>query len=154
MPHVVAIADGAGHLSVEVDGVAFTRAPIGRKAFGALMDEIIRRHGSPLRVEVREDDGTTYTDILTSPATVSPTTSGELAAPAKAVAAGLIEVSGDGFIPGEDVAIATVSRHTSAGGSGYARSLVEVSALGPSSEVILIGRISGTTKIITAEGRS
>ena len=61
-------------------------------------------------------------------------------------------VTGDGFVPGEDVAVAVVTGHTDASGTGTARTLIDPARLGPNAsggvvEVVLVGRISGTTII-------
>ena len=61
-------------------------------------------------------------------------------------------VEGDGFVPGEDVAVAVVTGHTDASGTGTARALIDPARLGPDAasgvvEVVLFGRISGTTII-------
>ena len=61
-------------------------------------------------------------------------------------------VTGDGFVPGEDVAVAVVTGHTDAAGTGTARALIDPAHLGPDTsggvvEVLLVGRISGTTII-------
>ena len=59
-------------------------------------------------------------------------------------------VEGDGFIPGEDVAVAIVTGHTDAAHTGSARALIDPAQLGQAAadrfvEVLLFGRISGTT---------
>ena len=61
----------------------------------------------------------------------------------------LVEVSGDGFVPGEDVALAVIVAHTDATGTGDARALLDLDTLpdGPTHEAILFGRISGTLAV-------
>ena len=58
----------------------------------------------------------------------------------------LMEVTADGFVPGEDVAVATIVSHTDATGNGEARALIDLDTLPDAAgqEVILLGRISGT----------
>lgn len=60
-----------------------------------------------------------------------------------------MEVDGEGFVPGEDVAVAVIVSHTDAVGTGTARALVDLDDLPPDAtgEVILFGRISGTTSV-------
>ena len=60
-----------------------------------------------------------------------------------------MEVEGEGFVPGEDVAVAVIVSHTDATHTGTARALVDLDDLPTTStaEVILFGRISGTTAI-------
>lgn len=54
--------------------------------------------------------------------------------------------NGEGFVPGEEVAVAVIVRHTGAGRGGAARALIEPGLLdlSPTHEVILLGRVSGT----------
>jgi hypothetical protein len=61
----------------------------------------------------------------------------------------LAEVTAAGFVPGEDVAVATIVSHTDATGTGEARALIDLGDLpaGTSHEVILFGRISGTLAV-------
>ena len=58
----------------------------------------------------------------------------------------LMEVTADGFVPGEDVAVATIVSHTDATGTGAARALIDLDTLPDAAgqEFILLGRISGT----------
>ncbi|MCO5294465.1 MAG: hypothetical protein M9882_06115 [Homoserinimonas sp.] len=151
-------ADGA--MTVTVDGVAHMPAPFApgwrREAFPTILDALTARYRSPLRVQVHEADGSTFTDIITPPrerptpkpwetqppvAVVSP--------PVPAAQPVLHQVAGAGFVPGEDVAVAIIHAHTDASSDGTARTLLtaEQTALAVTSEVILLGRISGTLSI-------
>lgn len=154
LPHVVATVGENGRLAVEIDGSPLTKAPIGRQAFGKLLDEIIRKRRTALRVDLIEADGTAYTDILTPPATPDqdetskPDPGSAHPAPSAVQGPRVVEVTGEGYVPGEDVAVAVVIRHGSATGTGHVRHLVELAELGPTGEVVLFGRISGTTTLI------
>ncbi|MBT9608329.1 MAG: hypothetical protein IT189_01890 [Microbacteriaceae bacterium] len=159
VPHVrVAVApDGA--LSVTVDGAPFTAPealrPLRRDTFGALADHLTAALDSPIRVEVHEADGSTFTDILTPPrrrsrfAPPEPAFPQQASAPAAAVPAVLFEVSADGFVPGEDVALAVIVAHSDAGPTGHGRALLQhhLLELAPTREVLLLGRISGTFSV-------
>ena len=61
----------------------------------------------------------------------------------------LAVLHGQGFVPGEDVAIAIVIAHSDAGPDGTARALLDRGQLdaSPTREVILLGRASGTLTI-------
>lgn len=60
----------------------------------------------------------------------------------------LAEVTAGGFVPGEDVAVATIVCHTDATGTGEARTLIDLDDLPDGThEVILFGRISGTLAV-------
>lgn len=58
-------------------------------------------------------------------------------------------VYGDGFVPGEDVAVAVILAHTDAAPDGTARSLVapNQAATSLTCDVVLVGRVSGTLTI-------
>ena len=85
------------------------------------------------------------TDIITatarknSPASAPPE-------PAPADVPRLLEVTGEGFVPGEDVAVCRIIRHTDAAPTGTARALIDLAhdQLDPGDEVVLIGWVSGT----------
>lgn len=62
------------------------------------------------------------------------------------------QVEGDGFVPGEDVAVAIITGHTDAAHTGTARALIDPASPLPEQttahvEVLLLGRISGATVI-------
>ena len=64
----------------------------------------------------------------------------------------LAEITADGFVPGEDVAIAVIVSHTDATGTGSTRTLLDTSQLASllrtgTGEVVLFGRVSGTTHV-------
>ena len=110
--------------------------------------ELVARLGTPARVGVREVDGTGHGDILTPPTpTRDETPTGEPDT-ARRPAPELVEFTADGFVPGEDVAIALVLRHTSAAGNGTARALLDRAEHATvTGELILLGRVSGTTTV-------
>lgn len=60
----------------------------------------------------------------------------------------LYEATGDGYVPGEDVALAVVIRHSSADGHGHVRHLIEERELATGGEVLLFGHISGTAHVV------
>ncbi|MGP5009172.1 hypothetical protein ACTXJK_19940 [Brachybacterium tyrofermentans] len=114
------------------------------------MTELVARLGSATRVEVRELDGSVHADILTppTPESRSPFAPPDDHAPAPVTVPSLLEFTADGFVPGEDVAVALILRHSSAGPTGTVRALIDRGEQ-PSirGEVILLGRISGTTSV-------
>ncbi len=161
LPHVVVTVAADGTLTAAVDSIAHPQPSTGawtRATFGPLMDEITKDRTVSVRVEVRECDGGVFTDIIHARKPTPPTRAaeqvpvpgtrrGRRAAMPRALR--LMEVDGEGFMPGEDVAVAVIVRHIDAAGTGTARALVDLDDLptGTTGEVILFGRISGTTAI-------
>jgi hypothetical protein len=146
LPQIVAEVLSEEQIVLTVNGQRLPGTPTRRGELGRVIGELVTRLGSPTRVEVREQDGSVYADIIT-PVIQSPPTSLPAAAPS-APRPVLLEFSACGFVPGEDVAIAVILRHSSAGPDGIARALLDqAEQTGPTGEVILFGRISGTTWI-------
>lgn len=147
-----------GSMTVTIDGAPHNPPPFApgwrRDSFPTILDELALRLRTPLRVHVREADGSTFTDIITPPRARradSPLSFDESsAAPVPRSAIPVVrQVSGGGFVPGEDVAVAIIHAHADAAGDGTARALLtseQVSAA-HTGEVILFGRISGTIVI-------
>jgi len=110
--HVAIDADGV--LAVDVDGVPLdseqTRT---RDHLRAVIDEITSDLGAPVRVEVREADGSTFTDVATPP-TPAPTGAEQPPTPPSPALAGA------GFQPGEEVALAYVVIRQNADDKGNA----------------------------------
>ena len=161
LPNVIVTVAADGTLTAAVDGIAHPQPAAGswtRATFGPLMDEITKDRTVSVRVEVRECDGGVFTDIIharkrtppvrvTEQESVPVTRRGRRVATPRALR--LMEVDGESFVPGEDVAVAVIVSHTDAAGTGTARALVDLDDLptGATGEVILFGRISGTTAI-------
>lgn len=106
--------DAAGVMTVDVDGVP--RESVQGRTRGDLrpvIDEITSELGAPVRVEVREADGSTYVDVATPTESSGTATSGPAPAPSTPALAGA------GFQPGEEVALAyvVVRQHADADGN-------------------------------------
>lgn len=150
LPQILLEAVNADTLVVTVNGNRLSATPIRRDEITATVTELVGRFGSPTRVEVREMDGSVHADILTPPASEprSLFAPPEDAAPALLALPSLLEFTADGFVPGEDVALALILRHSSAGPTGAARALVDRGEIPRvRGEVILLGRISGTASV-------
>lgn len=163
LPHVVITVTETGALDVTVDGTAFPPPESGawtRSTFGPLLDEITEDRAVAVRIEVRETDGSVFTDLIHArrPTRPSPVENEPEAQRGKHTKnkdrqrPELIEVTAEGFVPGEDIAVAVVASHTDATGTGHARALLDTaqfkSALPDrTGEVILFGRVSGTTVV-------
>ena len=158
LPHVLVTVAADGTLTAMVDGAPFASPDAivwTRATFGPLMDAITKDRTIAVRVEVRESDGSVFTDILrtrkprrAAALSATPVPETRRSRHARRVPR-LAEVTADGFVPGEDVAVATIVSHTDATGTGEARALIDLDDLadGTSHEVILFGRISGTLAV-------
>lgn len=155
LPHVVITVAEPGTLNVTFDGRPFPVAdgvePWTRSTFAGLLDVLTQDRRVPIRLEIHETNGTTFTDIIptrpdtapghappTSPASEPPQVTGR---PAQAPA-GLVDIEGSGFIAGEEVAVAAVVAETAAGPDGTCQLRIESSLLRGAHEVVLIGRVS------------
>lgn len=107
--------DSVGRLKVDLDGERYApdRA-LGRGDLRAVIDEITTSLGTAVRVELRESDGATYTDVHTPPELLAPAPEErepEITTPA---------LAGAGFHPGEQVALAYVVAQQAADADGNA----------------------------------
>jgi hypothetical protein len=169
LPVITMTTSANGTMTVAVDGTPFEPPRFGppwaRASFAEIIDTVLHAHGSPVRVVVHEADGTIFTDLITRPlqGSVAPSATpqvwdGGSSAPAEPLPpAALIDATPliqpphvvygeEGFLPGEEVALAIIVRHIKASADGSARALLEpglcrVTAEG---EIVLVGRISGT----------
>ena len=117
LPRVVVTIGEDGTITATVDGKMFLAGPIGRDLVGHLIDCIAEHHGWEVHREVREANR----------------------------AVELLELVGEGFIPGENVAIAVVLRESRADRDGRAHAVVDrLAAPRGITDVILFGATFGT----------
>ena len=117
LPRVVITIGEDGTITATADGKMFLAGPIGRDLVGHLIDCIAEQHGREIHLEIREADR----DVE------------------------LPEQAGEGFIPGENVAIAVVLRESRADRDGRAYAVVDrLAAPRGTTDVILLGATSGT----------
>ncbi|WP_424446606.1 hypothetical protein [Microbacterium sp. CH-015] len=168
LPVIAMTIAADGTMTVAVDGTPYEPPRFGppwvRSSFATVIDSVLAERGLPVRVLVYEADGTVFTDLVTRPlqrvldptaqppcrddAGGTPDTEGLIDA-APLVAPPRVVLGEDGFIPGEEVAVAIILRHTKASTDGSARALLEpgICRVSADGEVILVGRISGTCVI-------
>lgn len=155
LPHLVVDVGPTGTLTVTLDDAPFpfpTSAPWTRSAFGDMLDAATGHRRTTMRIEVHESDGTTFTDIIQArkPNPPSELVEAHSSSDSTAVEQGaveLVEITGAGFVPGEDVAIALIVTNTDATGNGRVRAVLDSRQLGQAGEAIVFGRISGTILI-------
>ena len=117
VPRVVVTIGEDGTITATVDGKMSLAGPISRDLVGHLIDYIAEHHGGPICLEVREANRGVE----------------------------LLGLVGEGFIPGENVAIAVVLREGRADRDGRAHAVVDrLAAPRGITDVILFGATSGT----------
>ena len=143
MPLVEVVVDEEGLLTVTLDREPYS-------ADGALRREDLRRTltditadlRTPIRVEVREADGTTFTDIMTPKQRDT-----ERAPAARRVLASAFGISGDGFTAGEEVEVCVVVARQVAADDGSTQLRLPPALLACHPDVVLVGRISGAVAL-------
>lgn len=172
LPVIAMTIAADGTMTVAVDGTPFEPPRFGpawvRSSFAAVIDSVLEERGSPVRVLVYEADGTVFTDLVTrplqkelDPSAQPPHRHDVVTAPiadvlidaAPLVTPPRVVLGEEGFIPGEEVAVAIIVRHTKASTDGSARALLEpgICRVSADGEVVLVGRISGTCVIAGLE---
>lgn len=162
LPLVRVIVRAPDDVEITIDGELLLSGPIDRASLGRVLGTIVAERRVPVRVELTEADGRRFSDIITPvpqrsvfappelplppvPASThvsapAHTRVGSLWAPPQ-----LHRVEVGGFIPGEDVAIAIITRSSSTDPHGTARAVVDTAELPEHGlGVLLFGFISGT----------
>lgn len=153
LPLVVITITDDGRMTVTVDGAPHEPEPFAppwrREDFARVLDQLTDQRRSPVRVEVREADGSTFTDIITPTRRRRSEPDPAPEPPSGRAMPELVALHGEGFVPGEDVAIAVVIAYSDAAPDGAIRGLLTADqlAVSPTREVILLGRVSGTLTI-------
>ncbi|MCT2980841.1 hypothetical protein [Propionibacterium freudenreichii] len=151
IPLVVLTVHPNGTLTATVNGAVLpppSRTVWRRSSLPDIIDQDSEHRSVPVWVEVRETDGTSLTDLFPAhPETTALHGPSEPRPRRAAHSPNLVEVRAEGFVPGEDVAIAPITAHTDATGGGDARALIDTSEHPNVSEVVLLGRVSGTMAV-------
>lgn len=117
MPLVEVEVDVTGFLTVALDHEPYSAdGSLTRDDLQRVLDEIAADLGTAVRVEVHEADGNTFTDIVT-PARPRQ----RMVKAGREVTTTIGDVSGGGFLAGEEVAVAVVVAHQVANIDGIAR---------------------------------
>lgn len=158
LPLVVLTVALDGTMSTVIDGTEYEPDPgeatWTRASLPQIIDHASHDRTRAIRVEVHEVDGSTFTDVIAGrarrtgpepdvPDLVADSRSTRRRRRAEPV---LVEITGDGFIPGEDVACALILTRTDAAPDGTARALLDTNQLtaGADGAVLLVGHVSGT----------
>lgn len=150
LPRVIATIDNAGRASVSVDGISRPEGPVERDELGKVLTSLAEQAGGPVRVEIREPDGSRYADIL-QPHTPEAEDDDEraLAIPSDGPA-----LRGEGFLPGEPVLVAVIARTVVADADGTVSLPVARRVPRRVDELILFGASSAMIVRGTAPARS
>lgn len=145
-----------GTLTAALDGapVEPTSRAWRRESLPEILERVTASSTVPVRVEVREVDGSVFTDIIAPTRRRPPAHAAIEVDEARTAVPELIEVTGTaGFVPGEDVAVAVIVSHSGAAPDGTARALLtlEQAAACATGEAVLFGRISGTTTVVRVD---
>lgn len=160
LPLAVVTVGDMGVVSATFDGVDVP-PPINadhwsRARFGQLLDTLTQERTRSIRLEVRETDGSVFTEIIYSRrgATKAPNADEKPAVSSEARRARrgrpprLFEITGSGFIPGEDILVAVPVSTAEGNESGVAQAIVDLDQfLSQTNELALIGYVSG--RIVT-----
>lgn len=154
LPQVIVTINDAGHARITADRIARPNIndpdePVDRRDLGTVLARIAEQAGGPVRVEVREADGSRYADILQpQPEPDDPPGPHDATSPVPVV------LEGEGFLPGEPVLVAVVATTVLADHDGTVRLPSLPRIPGDVGELILFGANSGTILCDTALSRS
>lgn len=156
LPEVVVTMDDTGQAQIVVDGsdrdyVEHVGTPFHRRELGTVLAAVAAQARSPIRVEVREADGSCYADIL-QPRIAELEATDDEAASVTAEDGPMLR--GEGFLPGEPVLVAVVTTSISSDADGAVRLPIPPGAPRRVEELILFGTGSGTILRGTAPARS
>jgi hypothetical protein len=144
MPLVEVDVDKKGFLTVSLDREPYSAdGSLRREDLKPLLSDVATDLRTPIRVEVREADDSTFTDL------VMPRRQAAEAAPpvARAALASAFGISGDGFHAGEQVEVCVVVAQQIADGDGTAQLRLPPALLAGHPRVVLVGRTSGVVAL-------
>ncbi|RNM11848.1 hypothetical protein EFL26_22175 [Nocardioides pocheonensis] len=141
MPLVEVTVATDGYLAVTLDREPYSAdSALQRGDLQRLVDGIVSDLGTPVRVEVHEADGSTFTDIVTPELRPADPPTKQVQHKALASAFG---ISGGGFLAGETVEVCVVVARRVADDEGLAQLRLPPAVLADHPHVVLIGRTSG-----------
>jgi hypothetical protein len=146
MPLVEVDVDKEGFLTVTLDREPYSAdGSLTRDDLKCVLDDIAADLGTAVRVEVREADRSTFTDIVTPEGPREQKV--RLLQPVHATTS-VGEVAGAGFMPNEEVAVAVVVAHQVASTDGTARLRLPPALLeAHPGLVVFMGKRSGTVMV-------
>lgn len=146
LPQVIVTIDESADAQITVDGIEHPHGPVDRGQLGGVLASIAEAAEGPVRVEVRESDGTRYADILT-PERRRPAPCEEKHTPGPA---GEPVLCAQGFAPHETVLVSVLAVSVRADANGTICLSAAPERPRRLDELILLGTVSRKT----ARGRS
>ena len=139
MPLIEVMINDDGYLDIRLDREPYVPdGAVTRRKLGSIVESIANDLGAPVRVEVHESDGTNYTDIVTPAGRVS----------GQAAADQVPEASPSAFLPDEEVSVAVILGRHHRGGDSLESRLPPALLAAHRGHVVLLGRTSGTVRVI------
>ena len=144
MPLVEVDVDKKGYLTVMLDREPYSAdGSLTRDDLKRVLDDIAADLGPAVRVEVREADKSTFTDIATPERPKL-----QMVKPMREATTSIGEVAGEGFLPNEEVAVAVVVAHQVASTDGTIRLRLPPALLeAHPGLVVFMGKRSGTVMV-------
>jgi len=140
MPLVEVVVTDDGYLDIRLDREPYT--PDGaatRRDLATIVKSISDDLGAPVRVEVHEDDGNTYTDIVTPSGQANEQRAADQVPRATAT---------NGFLPDEEVSVAVILGQQRHGADSLENRLPPALLATHRGNVVLLGRTSGTVRVV------
>ena len=141
MPLVEVVVNDTGFLDVRLDREPYAAdGTVTRDDLASVVKSIADDLGAPVRVEVHESDGNTFTDIVTPRPRPTEHRAADQAPTETA----------DGFLPDEEVSIAVILGRHQHGVDPLENRLPPALLSAHRGNVVLLGRTSGTVRVIGA----
>lgn len=144
MPLVEVDVDKKGYLTVTLDREPYSAdRSLTSDDLKRVLDDIAADLGTAVRVEVREADKSTFTDIVTPERPKL-----QMVKPMRQATTSISEVAGEGFLPNEEVAVAVVVAHQVASTDGTTRLRLPPALLEAHPGLVMfMGKRSGTVMV-------
>ena len=156
LPFAIVTVGEVGKVHATLDGAEFfppdARNSWTRAQFGELLDALTMGRTRTIRVEVRESDGTVFTDIINAahvsrqsvPPRHLPQGAPDSSSARRVDPPQLQPISASGFIPGEDITVAIAVTLAEGDTAGVAHAVIDRTQLMEhATQVLLVGNISG-----------
>ena len=140
MPLVEVVVTDDGYLDIRLDREPYTPdGTVTRRDLANIVKSIADDLGAPVRIEVHESDGNTFTDIVTPNGQANEHVAADQVSPSFAA---------DGFLPDEEVSVAVILGRHRHGTDPLESRLPPALLAAHRGNVVLLGRTSGTVRVV------